>query len=444
MRPSRWERLKNDQGVLAALFLLPTLLVLMGVVVYPFCSAVWISFQAKQAGTPGRFTGLQNYAELPRQPGLPPDRLEHDLLHGRSPSAIKFLLGLLAALVLAPERRLNGLYRTVLFVPWAVPTVIAALNWRWVYDEFSGMLNNVLLALGLTQNVVAWLGGTPARDVVRDRRRGVDGNALLHDELPGGAPGHPQGALRGRPAGRRVDPPGVLPRDGARDAGRSSSSTVMLSTVFTSTSLVGRERPHERRPGRAHQRSCRTSPLQPGHGHAAGARDRVGRQHDLLPAPHARDPRAEPPPPGARGRDYGVAATASMRGLSARESARGLRRARGAGGCGRSARSTGWWTTSLKTNTRGLRDRGDLGSARADPGELRRPSSTKTPFAVYFQKQHGHRAGHDGGDGRHQAPSARTPSSACAFRAAGSWRGSSSTRTWCRNRSCSSRSSRSS
>ncbi len=59
--------------------------------------------------------------------------------------------------MLAPERRLNGLYRTVLFVPWAVPTVIAALNWRWVYDEFSGMLNTVLLALGLTQNVVAWL-----------------------------------------------------------------------------------------------------------------------------------------------------------------------------------------------------------------------------------------------------------------------------------------------
>ena len=49
--PSRRERLKNDQRVLAALFLLPTLLVLVSVVVYPFADAVWISFQAKQAGT---------------------------------------------------------------------------------------------------------------------------------------------------------------------------------------------------------------------------------------------------------------------------------------------------------------------------------------------------------------------------------------------------------
>ena len=64
MTPSRWDRLKNNQPVLAAVFLLPTLLVLVSVVVYPFLSAVWISFQAKQAGTPGRFIGLQNYAEL--------------------------------------------------------------------------------------------------------------------------------------------------------------------------------------------------------------------------------------------------------------------------------------------------------------------------------------------------------------------------------------------
>jgi multiple sugar transport system permease protein len=72
--------------------------------------------------------------------------------------AVKFVLGLVGALVLAQSRPLNHVYRTILFVPWAVPTVIAAFNWRWVYDEFSGMLNHILLALGVTRNVVAWLG----------------------------------------------------------------------------------------------------------------------------------------------------------------------------------------------------------------------------------------------------------------------------------------------
>jgi multiple sugar transport system permease protein len=38
-----------------------------------------------------------------------------------------------------------------------VPVIVAALNWRWIYDDFSGMINNVLLALGLTSNVISWL-----------------------------------------------------------------------------------------------------------------------------------------------------------------------------------------------------------------------------------------------------------------------------------------------
>jgi multiple sugar transport system permease protein len=154
--PSRWDRLKNNQPVLAAVFLLPTLLVLVSVVVYPFCNAVWISFQAKQAGTPGQFIGIKNYGELLGN-AVFLRIVWNTVFYTGVAVLIKFLLGLAAALVLAPARPLNALFRTILFVPWAVPTVIAALNWRWVYDEFSGMLNNVLLTLGLTKNVVAWL-----------------------------------------------------------------------------------------------------------------------------------------------------------------------------------------------------------------------------------------------------------------------------------------------
>ena len=236
MTPSRWDRLKNDQTVLAALFLLPTLLVLLGVVVYPFCSAVWISFQAKQAGTPGRFIGLQNYAELLGNEVFL-QIVGNTIFYTGVAVAIKFTLGLLAALVLAPERRLNGLYRTVLFVPWAVPTVIAALNWRWVYDEFSGMLNNVLLALGLTQNVVAWLA---------EPRLAMW--CVIAVAVWTGTPFYTMSFLAGLQA---------IPKElyeAARLDGASTLQeflhvtvpgmqaiflvTVMLSTVFTSTSLV--------------------------------------------------------------------------------------------------------------------------------------------------------------------------------------------------------------
>ena len=125
-------------------------------VVYPFTSAIWISFQAKQAGTPGRFIGLDNYVELLASPVFR-TIVGNTVVYTGLAVAIKFVLGLTAALVLSQARPANQVWRTILFVPWAIPTVVAALNWRWVYDEFSGMLNHVLMGLGLTHNVVAWL-----------------------------------------------------------------------------------------------------------------------------------------------------------------------------------------------------------------------------------------------------------------------------------------------
>jgi ABC-type sugar transport system permease subunit len=101
MTPTRWDQLKNDQTVLATVFLLPTLLILLSVVVYPFCDAVWISFQAKQAGTPGRFNGLQNYAELLGNPVFV-RIIGNTIFYTGVAVAFKFTLGLLAALVLAP------------------------------------------------------------------------------------------------------------------------------------------------------------------------------------------------------------------------------------------------------------------------------------------------------------------------------------------------------
>jgi multiple sugar transport system permease protein len=236
VKPSAWARLQNNQRVLAFLFLLPTLLVLTSVVVYPFGSAIWISFQAKQAGTPGRFIGLDNYAELLKSPVFH-TIVWNTIVYTAVAVAIKFVLGLTAALVLAQSRPLNQVWRTVLFVPWAIPTVVAALNWRWVYDEFSGMLNNVLLTLGLTDNVVAWLAH-PRLAMW----------CVIAVAVWTGSPFYTMSFLAGLQA---------IPRElyeAARLDGASGLQefryitvpgmkaifliTVMLSTVFTSTSLV--------------------------------------------------------------------------------------------------------------------------------------------------------------------------------------------------------------
>ena len=141
---------------LGYLFLLPALLVILGLVAYPFANAIVMTFQQKTAGAPGRFIGLANYREL-----LAGEvflrTVFNTVIYTAFGVGFKFFLGLGMALVLNQERRWNNLFRSFLLIPWAIPTVISALNWRWIYDDASGLINNVLVRLELVEETISWL-----------------------------------------------------------------------------------------------------------------------------------------------------------------------------------------------------------------------------------------------------------------------------------------------
>lgn len=231
-----WSRLKHNQVVLAYGFLWPTVLVLASVVVYPFLSALAISLQSKVAGLPGRFVGLANYVELARDANF--TRVFYNtLFYTFFAVLIKFHLGLTTALVLNRKRRFNGLYRTILFVPWAIPTVLASLNWLWVYDEFNGLLNVVLVRLGLLAQPVAWLA---------EPRLAMW--AVIAVVVWNGTPFYSMHFLAGLQAipkefyeAAEVDGATIIQRFFYITVPSMKNVfliTVMLSTVFTSTSLV--------------------------------------------------------------------------------------------------------------------------------------------------------------------------------------------------------------
>ena len=141
---------------LGYLFLAPALLVVIGVVAYPFVNAVLLTFQTKTAGAVGRYIGLDNYREL-----LNMDvfwrTVYNTVFYTVMSVGIKFIFGLGMALVLNQERLFNNLFRSFLLIPWAVPTVISALNWRWIYDDASGLINNILVRLNLIEETISWL-----------------------------------------------------------------------------------------------------------------------------------------------------------------------------------------------------------------------------------------------------------------------------------------------
>jgi multiple sugar transport system permease protein len=146
----------GSESALAYTILTPTFLVILGMVAYPFFIGIYLSFQSKMVGAPGRFVGLDNYLEIFRN-DLFLRTIYNSVVYTVVAVALKFVLGLTMALVLDQDRRFNNFFRTLLFVPWAVPVVIVSLNWRWIFDDLSGFLNNFLITFHLTKNIISWL-----------------------------------------------------------------------------------------------------------------------------------------------------------------------------------------------------------------------------------------------------------------------------------------------
>lgn len=147
--------------VAAWLFLVPCGLVLVGLIGYPFVSAILLSFQAKLVGTPGVWVGLQNYQDLLFGRDLSAQFLASvrvSVLYTLVADVLKFALGMSMALLLHEHFRGRTFFRAFFFLPWAIPSLIVGLTWKWMYDGTQiGLLNMLALRFGLSQDLIQWL-----------------------------------------------------------------------------------------------------------------------------------------------------------------------------------------------------------------------------------------------------------------------------------------------
>src|ERR1700738_3339148 len=152
----------------AWLFLAPCMLVLVGLIAYPFVSAIVLSFQAKLVGTPATWVGFDNYVQLLTGRDLSEQfwqALRVTVSFTVVAIAAKLVLGMSMALLLNEPFAGRNTVRAFFFLPWAVPTLIAGLTWKWMYDGSQGGLLNILcIRFGLSHDLIQWLGNhTPAR-----------------------------------------------------------------------------------------------------------------------------------------------------------------------------------------------------------------------------------------------------------------------------------------
>jgi len=138
--------------------LLPSLLMVAAVAVYPVASGVWMSFQRYnllRAPVP-TFIGLEQYAGLADDPVFWTS-VRNTVVFVAVGVTSQFLLGLITALALnRPGLRAMPVLRVGLLLPWLMPTVVAGHMWSLLLDSRLGVVNDLLVRVGAVPGYVAW------------------------------------------------------------------------------------------------------------------------------------------------------------------------------------------------------------------------------------------------------------------------------------------------
>ncbi len=133
-------------------FVVPALVLLSLVTVYPVIYVIWLSLERRLLIFHiSRFVGLDNYLFLLRD-GRFWNALGNTAFFTVLSVLLEMALGLSIAVLLNRSFRLKGAARAAVLVPWAVPTVVSARMWEWMYNTDFGILNYIL------GTKINWLG----------------------------------------------------------------------------------------------------------------------------------------------------------------------------------------------------------------------------------------------------------------------------------------------
>ena len=156
-RPVR--RRRGRQGRLAAVLLLPAAVVVFGVVLYPVVRTGIVSFFEVNSATPVTtpFVGLRNYHDIVDNHEFWAT-LERTLYFTIVSTGLELSLGMGLALLLNAPLRARWVFRAIVILPWALPTVVNGAMWRGVLNAQYGSLNAALTQLHIIGSYHSWLG----------------------------------------------------------------------------------------------------------------------------------------------------------------------------------------------------------------------------------------------------------------------------------------------
>lgn len=150
---------ERREARLAWMFVLPALATIVLIALFPLVWTAWESLHVHDLRMPWRgrpFAGLSNYVEAAGDPRFWGAML-HTAVFTLVSVSLELGLGLVLALALNRAYRGRGLVRAAVLVPWAIPTVVSGLLWRFMFEGEAGVANAALVGLGVLDAPFVWL-----------------------------------------------------------------------------------------------------------------------------------------------------------------------------------------------------------------------------------------------------------------------------------------------
>jgi len=139
------------------LFLAPALLFVLVFVAYPFGQMVWVSFNSWTLITPPRYVGLDNFGRAFADEQFW-DSLAYTIKYTVLITPSRMVGGYLVALLVAPNTPLRRFTRAVVFIPVVIGLGASSFLWYWLFSANYGLVNRLLIDLGLVERPILWLG----------------------------------------------------------------------------------------------------------------------------------------------------------------------------------------------------------------------------------------------------------------------------------------------
>ena len=158
-KKKKYNTLQKTETRDAWIMMAPAIIMLLIIAVYPVLRTIWLSLHEMvltDTGSGYPFIGLENYINI-----LKDERALNSILFTLKFTVttvfFELLIGFAAALVMNKAFRGKGLVRAAILIPWAIPTSVSALMWKFIYNDQYGLFNDILYKLGIIDSYQAWL-----------------------------------------------------------------------------------------------------------------------------------------------------------------------------------------------------------------------------------------------------------------------------------------------